>query len=78
MSVITEIPSSWTRDHTAVLASVVTIIGLFLFLFLFVEYPFERARPWRLDMLLASIAGYIVLKIVLITRDSSTESEVVE
>jgi len=72
----TEKSSSWTRDHTAVLASVTTIIGLYFILFFFVEYPFETTRPWRIDALLSSIVGYIILKVILMTRDSSTEPDV--
>lgn len=76
MPVSTEILLDWTRGHTAVLASVTSIIGLYLILLLFVEYPFETTTPWRIDALLSSIVGYIILKIILMTRGSSTESDV--
>jgi len=76
MPVSTEIPLDWTRGHTAVLASVASIIGLYLVLLLFVEYPFETSEPWRIDALLSSIVGYTILKIILMTRGSSTESDV--
>lgn len=76
MPVSTEIPLDWTRGHTAVLASVAGIIGLYFVLRLFVEYPFETTEPWKIDALLSSIVGYIILKIILMTRSSSTESDV--
>jgi hypothetical protein len=65
----------WTRDRIAVLASLTTMIGVPFTLYLFVEYPWEPPNPFRLDMLLGLITGYIVLKIILLTEDTSTESD---
>jgi hypothetical protein len=76
MPVSTETTRFWTRDKIAVLASLTTMIGVSFTLYLFVEYPWEPPNPFRLDMLLGLITGYIFLKIILITEDTSTESEV--
>ena len=65
----------WTRDKIAVLASLTTMIGVPITLYLFVPYPWEPPNPFRTDMLLGLVAGYIVLKIILDTGDRPTESD---
>ena len=52
-----------------------TMIGASLTFYRFVEHPWETPHPRHLDMLFGLITGYIVLKMILVVEDASTESE---
>jgi hypothetical protein len=75
MRISTGTPWDWTGDKIAVVISLMTMIGASLTLYWFVEYPWEPPHPWRLDVLFGLITGYIVLKMILIAEDASTEPD---